>query len=61
MTIKELANNCYDTPSSECGDKCPYKTECKKFKMIVNATIIPAKFTGPFGYWIKDELLNKEV
>lgn len=61
MTIKELADKCLYIPSSECGDNCPYKTECKNFKMIINATIIPSTLVGPFGYWIKDELLNKEV
>lgn len=41
MTIKELANKCGEIPGEVCGSGCPYAKECKQFKAVINASVIP--------------------
>lgn len=64
MTVKELADKCYNEVSYEdCNnDKCPYKKECKNFKGIVGASLVPGTFYNfNLSKWLRDELLNMEV
>lgn len=42
MTIQELVFKCKDVPSDVCGAECPYAKECKTFRNIIYATIIPS-------------------
>lgn len=60
MTIKELAINCENMSPYVCGDKCPYRTECKEFQKIVEATIIPQSLIELLKY-IDNNFLMREL
>ena len=42
MTIQELVYKCKGVPSDVCGTECPYAKECKAFRNIIYAIIIPS-------------------
>ena len=41
MTIQELVYKCGDITGKVCGTGCPYAKECKQFKAVINASVIP--------------------
>lgn len=60
MTIKELVYKCKDVLPSECGEECPYAKECKAFRKIVYASIIPQSLE-PILTFLDSDFITREV